>query len=104
MVEFDIASDGRFEASLQLLGIEGRLDVLEAIAAILDQDLAWDEFVAEHGWEPLILHGADTYPGAMDLFSFVLRGQAGQYYQVIATTIDQAVVICAVARRFTLAP
>lgn len=104
MVEFDLASDGRFEASLQALGAGGELDVLIAIEEILDQHISWDDFVAQHGWNPVTLYGEDTYPGAIELFTFALQGQSGQYYQVVASTIKQTVVICAVVRRFTLRP
>jgi hypothetical protein len=104
LVDFDVETDRRFSASLQLLGVQGEVDVLAAIDDLLAQQLTWENFVEQHGWEPLQLHGQDTYPGAVDLFSFVLQGPSGQYYEIFASTVNHTVVVCAIARLFTPSP
>lgn len=104
MVEFDLESDFRFKASLESLGVDGELDVLIAIDEILEKRLGWDDFVRLHGWDRVPLFGQETYPGAIELFIFAIVGESGQYYQVVATTVNNTVVICAVARRITPLP
>lgn len=83
------------------MGGDGELDVLIAIDDILARQLSWEEFVRLHGWEPVQLFGQDTYPGAIELFVFTIIGPTGQHYQVIASHVQNRVVVCAVARRFT---
>jgi hypothetical protein len=104
LVDFDLTSDGRFGASLHALSTDEQVDVLMAIDKVIAQHLAWDDFVAEHAWEPVIIHGEDTYPGAIELFTFALQGQTGQYYQLVASTINQTIVICTIVRRFAPGP
>lgn len=96
MVKFNVEDETGFLSSLEYLGAVAEDDVLGALQIIEDQNLTWDDFVAEHGWLPVDLLGEATYPGADPLHWFAVVGASGARYQIAAKGPYGAVVVCSV--------
>jgi hypothetical protein len=99
LVKFDFETDLRFRDSLETLGGQASVDILEGLVAISTQHYQWDEFVQRFGWEPLRLAEIDTFPGGNDLHQFMISGPAAQQYQVVGYTHEHVIIVCAIARR-----
>lgn len=97
MVNFNVEEDPGFLSSLEYLGPVAEDDVLDALAAIVAQNLTWDEFVEEHGWLLVQLEGEATYPGADPLHWFAVIGASGAGYQIAAKGPYGTLVVCSVA-------
>ncbi len=97
-VAFDILADARFKDSLEALD-DGQSDaVLFILSGIQAASLPWAEFVQIYGWERLVLEGQDTYPGALELYSFYLHLPSGDFVEVIGHKYNDLLVVCSVAR------
>jgi hypothetical protein len=97
LVKFNVEEEAGFLDSLEDLGEIAEDDVLDALESIEAKNLAWDDFVAEHGWLLIDLQGEDTYPGADPLHWFAVVGTSGATYQIAAKGPYGALVICSVA-------
>ena len=99
MVEFNIEEDGRFLTSLEDLGLDGEIDVLKALEDIASANLAWKDFVEMYGWVQVVWQGDNTYPGAMELYTFAVEGPSGTIYQIAGSCVNEKIVVCSVATR-----
>ncbi|MFY2610840.1 hypothetical protein HMPREF3069_04995 [Achromobacter xylosoxidans] len=97
-VAFDIQADSRFKGSLEALD-EGQSDaVLLILSGIQAAGLPWAAFEQIYGWERLVLEGQDTYPGALELYSFFLQLPSGDHIEIIGHKYNDLLVVCSVAR------
>jgi hypothetical protein len=99
VVSFDALSDSRFMSSLQDMGLEACLDVLDELDSIAERRYSWQQFVNLCKWQTLNLSGQDTFPGANDLHQFLVQGVSGQSYTVVGYTHNNVIVVCAIARK-----
>lgn len=102
-MKFNVTADLRFKSSLQDLGVKGHVDVLKAIHRTTANNLSWTDFVDRHGWVLRTWIGEHTYPGAIDLYDFVMLGPSGQMYQLTGSgggSGNGGIVVCAVATIF----
>jgi hypothetical protein len=45
----------------------------------------------------VIWEGENTYPGAIDLFTFAVTGRSGTAYKLVGSCVNDAIVVCAIA-------
>lgn len=97
-VSFDVHSDSRFGDSLQDLTTEQAEAVLFIIYGIQTAGLPWVVFERTYGWEALGLAGSDTYPGGIELYSFIIQLPSGVDMQIFGHKYDDLLVVCSLAR------
>ncbi|NVD97213.1 hypothetical protein [Massilia sp. BJB1822] len=97
MVEFDLDSDGRFQTSLDDLGTDAEIEILQCLSDITSKQYSWDDFVLSHHWIPIALVGEQTYPGAVQLHRFFITTSANHQYQIVGYTFQETIIVCALA-------
>lgn len=97
-VAFDLNSDPRFEDSLEAFDKERSDGIVLTLMGIQFTGLDWAAFEHQYGWERLVIEGQDTYPGAMELYGFVIQLPSGEHIEVVAHKYDDLLVVCSVAR------
>jgi hypothetical protein len=81
------------------MGTGLQIEVLRLLDDIAKKQYSWQQFVDNHGWQPLNLAGSDTFPGANVLHQFVLSATSARQYNIVGYTHENVVVVCAVARK-----
>lgn len=99
MVRFNTEEVPGFEDSVAALGGNAIDEIVDALEAIENRNLTWEEFKQDYGWKRLVLATVDTYPGADELHWFGFTSAAGNRYQIAAKGPYDLLVLCAVAVR-----
>lgn len=95
--KFDVESDGRFLASVQDLGIGPATRLLLELKQMSDC-VPWTEMIRDYHWQEVILSPTDCFPGAHQLYSFILYVAPGELYEVLAHNYAPPEVVCVLAR------
>ena len=93
MVEFN-TDDQDFQRLLKGLGQQEEYDVLQALNAIVNQSLTWQQFIDAHGWAPIELQGELGYPGGDVQHWFSIVTSSGDTYYLAAKSYENVVVVC----------
>lgn len=96
-VKFDVESDGRFLASVTDLGINAAPRILTKLKQ-MSGCVSWSEMLQEFGWHEIAIAPMDCFPGANQLYSFILYFSPIEVYEVIAHNYTPPDVVCVLAR------
>ncbi|WP_373991095.1 hypothetical protein [Duganella sp. BuS-21] len=96
-VKFDVESDGRFLASVKDLGAAPAQRILLKLRDI-SGSVTWTEMCKDYGWHEIPIAPTDCFPGANQLFSFVLYFSPDEVYEIIAHNYAPPEVVCVLAR------
>lgn len=60
--------------------------------------VSWSEMLQEYGWHEIAVVPTDCFPGANQLYSFILYLSLGEVYEIIAHNYAPPEVVCVLAR------
>lgn len=72
-------------------------EVLETLSKISSSQIEWKDFLSIYHWESKPLFGSDTYPGAFELYSFLIEITSCTV-EITAYIITPGDVVCVVAK------
>lgn len=96
-VKFDVQGDGRFLTSLKDLGSESG----DRILAMLDNmsgHVTWNQMIRDYLWHEVVLAPSECFPGANQLYSFILYLSTTEVYEIFAQNYAPPEVVRVLAR------
>jgi hypothetical protein len=96
-VRFDVESDGRFLASVKDLGTARATRILLKLRD-MSGCVSWTELTTDYSWHEIVVVPTESFPGAHQLYSFILYFSPIEVYEIVAHNDAPPDVICVLAR------
>ena len=96
-VKFDVQSDGRFLTSVKDLGAAAGDRILEMLDR-MSGSVSWTEMIRDYSWHEMVVAPTDCFPGANQLYSFILYFSPVEVYEIVVHNYAPPEVVCVLAR------